>query len=129
MSANIQTRWPANMATIQRGQCGVGVSDMSWTSANTWAFNDEPGYLESLQHRISFWTSLQGCDPENLKQMNNPKCLGVCSYREISEVVNCLPAASLIPYILEFNMHLDFAAFLNEKKLVHWLYHFSKIKL
>jgi hypothetical protein len=34
-----------------------------------------------------------------------------------------------IPYILEFNLRLVFATFLNEKKLVHWLYHFSKIHL
>jgi hypothetical protein len=34
-----------------------------------------------------------------------------------------------IPYILESNPHPVFAAFLNEKKLVHRLYHFSKIQL
>jgi hypothetical protein len=34
-----------------------------------------------------------------------------------------------IPYILESNPHLVFATFLNEKKLVHRLYHFSKIRL
>jgi hypothetical protein len=34
-----------------------------------------------------------------------------------------------IPYILESNPHLVFATFLNEKKLVHLLYHFSKIQL
>jgi hypothetical protein len=31
---------------------------------------------------------------------------------------------SVLPYILESNPHLVFAAFLNEKKLVHQLYHF-----
>jgi hypothetical protein len=34
-----------------------------------------------------------------------------------------------IPYILESNPHLVFATFLNEKKLVCRLYHFSKIQL
>jgi hypothetical protein len=35
----------------------------------------------------------------------------------------------ILPYILESNLHLVFAAFLNKKKLLHWLYHFSKIQL
>jgi hypothetical protein len=63
----------------------------------------------------------------------------MCHIKHVSHITNtgvvqnihimCDNFQEVVPYILESNLHLVFAAFLNEKNLVHRLYHFSKIQL